>query len=216
MRHAYLRQEGYLETRGTRHSWTSFIHIVTSRQNNLKQRCDSFLINQRSNRDLNQWFARCKMKIILESWWNHRFWKLKFHLENFHEFLARFNFVRGQTHWLNILEKKGKKFYERQNNTQGYQHGSFSALCRPTYRLSHPFIGAKNSFIVKFTLTCVIGTLFIRDIGPGQTIKHCLPNIWDLLYKQCLTVWPHHKTLLHKQNSLNNVLENYKNILCLY
>ncbi len=36
------------------------------------------------------------------------------------------------------------------------------------------------------------------------------------LYKQCLTIWPRHKSLLYKQNSFRNILKNFKNILCLY
>lgn len=35
-----------------------------------------------------------------------------------------------------------------------------------------------------------------------QQIKHCLPNIWDLLCIQSLSVWPLRKTLLDKQNLL--------------
>ncbi len=35
---------------------------------------------------------------------------------------------------------------------------------------------------------------------PVQTIRHCWPSIWDLLCKQCLTVWQRHRTLLDNQN----------------
>ncbi len=46
-------------------------------------------------------------------------------------------------------------------------------------------------------------------IGRCQTIKHCWSNIWDLLYKQFLTVWTDSKT----KTCLAMFLENFKAFL---
>ncbi len=41
-----------------------------------------------------------------------------------------------------------------------------------------------------------------RNISPGQTIRHCLANIRNLLIKQCLNAWPRHKILFDNHTAL--------------